>query len=145
MADEIINTFGFNVSDALNSLGTLEKRLETTGRAFESLAAVLTSWNAQAAATVGILEKLGAARGFTLGKQFDDIARSAKTATAATSELDAVQKRLQAAANKVFTNTRHAGRGPRHPGQKLGRDARQGGYYARHPHAGGQSVRRGCK
>ena len=64
MADEqIVNTLGFNVSDALGALQRLDNALQATGRAFGTFGEALGTFNGRAAAALKTMRSLATAAG----------------------------------------------------------------------------------
>ena len=64
MADEqIVNTLGFNVSDALDALQRLDNALQATGRAFGTFGEALGTFNGRAAAALKTMRSLATAAG----------------------------------------------------------------------------------
>ena len=60
---EIVNTLGFNVSEALNALRRLDSALAASGRAFGTFGAALDTFNGRAAAALSAMRSLAAAAG----------------------------------------------------------------------------------
>lgn len=61
MADEIVNTLGFNVSEALDALARLDTALQAAGTAFGNFGAVLDGFNGRAAAALATMRGLASA------------------------------------------------------------------------------------
>ncbi len=61
MPDQIVNTLGFEVDDALKALESLDGLLDRNRLAFEGLASAMTGWNRQASTTIDNLRSLVAA------------------------------------------------------------------------------------
>ena len=61
MADEIVNTLGFNVTEALDALRRLDTALQTSGSAFGTFAGAIDNFNGRAAAALATMRGLASA------------------------------------------------------------------------------------
>ena len=121
MADEqIVNTLGFNVEDALGALQRLDTALQATGRAFGTFGEALDTFNGRAAAVLKTMRSLATAAG-NLSTAMSNMPSGAATPTAAPAAaaaspsfwlppgMEAEAKRLDAALRNVGAAGAEAG------------------------------------
>jgi TP901 family phage tail tape measure protein len=58
MADELISKLGFDASDAIKALESMDEKMAALEGHFGSLASAMTAWNTSAASTISVLKEL---------------------------------------------------------------------------------------
>ena len=134
MADEIVNTLGFNVTEALEALGRLDTALQAAGKAFGTFGAVLNDFNGRAAAALTTMHGLAtaAARLATSMQKMPAAARpaaaptaAAPTAAAPTSPALWLPPGVASSAQQVATSLANAGQAGSQAGQQIANSMNQ--------------------
>lgn len=134
MADQIINTLGFNVDEALGALARLDTALKTSGAAFTAFGNVLTNFNGQASAALKTMRSLASAAtrlsGAMAGNQAAQPAAAPTSAAGSQLWLPpalAAARQQQQNLNQINQNLNQMSANANKAGQSLSNAGRQGG------------------
>lgn len=135
MADQIINTLGFNVDEALGALARLDTALKTSGAAFTAFGNVLSNFNGQATEALKTMRSLASAAtrlsGAMAGSQAAQPAAAAATPNTTGSQLWlppalAAARQQQQQLNQLNQNLNQMANNANKAGQGLNNAGKQG-------------------